>query len=666
MSAIGGVLVFGDPEVPVSSHAGHIMDHMPHRGRIDEGYMVFDGSRFRSYAGTDTNPQVRGLQPMPELREAPASSWMVLGHRLGGIFPDFHPGAHQPYTDHNEQVFAVLDGEIFNAFELSRQLQSEGIQMETSDPVEVLVKGYMVWNERILSMLEGSFSFVLYDRRENRLFGARDPFGVKPLYYVHNENCFAFGSELKSLFGLPFVSKKISKSAVYDYLILGLSETSVQSMFRGCSELMPGTAFSCLLPKGNLKVWSFFNLVTDSKIDRYSRNKVSTLSHRLRKALVANASQHITPGITTAYRLAPELENFVFPYLLKESIREIRAADRPDPGQIYQAISGTIYGEGSDSGLYDTVTRDLGVELIRSACTFRDFTSNLLKVCYQQDLPFTSLDVFGQYKMLEAAREHQIRIVIESSGGTQLFSNGEGHFSQYLQDILTRGNYSQFFENLFNSPGSFSRKMGLVFSLSRKLLFRTTSDDIKESLFKNNQEEFSYIKDDFKDRYAKNLENSIKKMPESLNQLLANEFAGPVVKEILRTTDRNSQYLGVEVRLPFVSDRSLADSMIKSNSVYKIRAGHTGNLLRRAMRGVFPDFLMQDQQRLQWVRRENRWLMEAREDLREFITPDLDDFIDSRKVKQDWDQLFNHTHRNRSEFLWRVINLGIWRHVYFN
>ena len=66
------------------------------------------------------------------------------------------------------------------------------------------------------------------------------------------------------------------------------------------------------------------------------------------------------------------------------------------------------------------------------------------------------------------------------------------------------------------------------------------------------------------------------------------------------------------------------------------------------------------------MRRENRWLMEAREDLREFITPDLDDFIDSRKVKQDWDQLFNHTHRNRSEFLWRVINLGIWRHVYFN
>jgi hypothetical protein len=59
-------------------------------------------------------------------------------------------------------------------------------------------------------------------------------------------------------------------------------------------------------------------------------------------------------------------------------------------------------------------------------------------------------------------------------------------------------------------------------------------------------------------------------------------------------------------------------------------------------------------------------MLDAREELKEFITPDLDDFIDSRKVKKDWDKLFLNSNTKRDDFLWRVINLGIWRHVYFN
>ena len=63
--------------------------------------------------------------------------------------------------------------------------------------------------------------------------------------------------------------------------------------------------------------------------------------------------------------------------------------------------------------------------------------------------------------------------------------------------------------------------------------------------------------------------------------------------------------------------------------------------------------------------KENTWLLEAKNELKEFITPDLDDFVDSKKIKRDWDKLVLMADGNQNEFLWRVINLAVWRHVYF-
>jgi len=666
MSAIGGIISLSQPEKPIRDYLTHIMGKMPHRGRQDEGYMCIQGNQVSSYFGHDTHASIRNQNGRAHFSEASPDAWFAIGHRLGTVHPDFHPKAHQPYSNRDQNIWAVLDGEIFNAVDLAKQIKEEGLDIETDDQVEILVKGYQLWHERIISKLDGSFSFVLYDKREDRLFGARDPFGVKPFYYSLDDSIFAFGSELKALFGLPFISKKISKSAVYDYLILGQSETNIQSIFRGISELMPGTAFSLLLPKGNIKIWSYFQLSTDSKLDRYSRNKVTTLAHRLRKALVENVSSHLTPGYSTAYRFNTEIESIVFPYLLKESIREMRSQERPDPSRIYKGIYTSIFEETKDLEYLDKITNDLSVELISSTCTFRDFTENLLNVCYLQDIPFSSLDVFAQFKLLEKAKQQGIQVVVESVGGGQLFAANDSHFVQFMEDLLIKGQYSMFIDNLVNFPGEISQKLSLVFNLSRKILFKNTADDIKETLFKNNQEEFSYIKDNFKDRYAKNLENTIKNLPESLNQLLVSEYYGPFVKESLRTSDRNSQYFGVEVRQPFVSDREMADSMIKSSSIYKIRGGTTGNLLRKAMRGVFPESILKGREVYSRQQKENKWLLDAREELKTFITPDLDDFIDSRKVKKDWDQLFNQSDQKRNDFLWRVVNLGIWRHVFFN
>ncbi|HRH33499.1 MAG TPA: asparagine synthase-related protein [Catalimonadaceae bacterium] len=670
MSAIGGIITFEKPEAPISQYLRQIMSRQSHRGSDDEGYVFFQQSGFTKHHGSDTpTATIREKELLP-LESASPTSWMALGQRIRIPVAPQDNQQHLPLSNPAKTAFIVFDGEILNARQLAEELRSEGISIEGHDSAEVVLIGYLAWKERILSKLEGSYSFVILDREENRLFGVRDRFGIAPFYYVNDKNIFAFASEQKCLIHLPFVSKKVSKSAVYDYLVLGVSESSNQSMFRGITELMPGSAFSMLLDTGNMKVWGYFHLTSDSKIDRYSRNKVSTLSYRLKKSLVNNISTHLSPGIKSAYHLNSSLESLIFPYLLKEFIEELPAKDRPKASDIYSGILGQMETTGEvlekERQSLKKAIQDLDIQMLESVCTFKDFTENLEKIAYNQDVPFCSMDVFAQFKMMETAKKSDIHLIVESAGSEQLFSSGSGHYNQYLHDLWQRGEYQIFLDNYFGSSDPLKIKLSQLRSLVRDVIFRSSSDDVKETFIKASSEEFSYLKGSFTDRYFKNLDDKIKSSPLNLNQLLASELSGPITKERLRTSDRNANLTGVHVRHPFVSDREMAESMIKASSVYKIRSGVSGNILRKAMRGIFPDEIIRKGRFQKSSNKENMWLMQAQEELKSYLTTDLDDFIDSRKIKKDWDQLVSMADNNRNEFLWRVINLAIWRHVYFN
>lgn len=668
MSAIAGIVAFRPIENPIARHLAGIVRHLEHRGKSDEGYVFFSEDGPTRHSGNDTNADSRSLHQLSSLDNAPPNANMALGHRLGGLVGPGFSVCHQPYPTAEGKFWAVLDGEITNLKQLISALKEEGAEVEHTDPVAVLLAGYVQWKERLLPKLDGSFTFIILDLEEGKLFGARDRFGVTPLYFHQDEDYLVFGSELKSLIGLPFVSKKVSKSAVYDYLVLGNSERQQQSMFRGLNELMPGSAFSTLLPRGNMKIWSYFQLNTDSKIESYSRNKVSTLAHRLRKCLLTNISNHISIGHPTAYHLEGSLESSVFPYLLKEYLRDVPSENRPKASELFCGIVSEL--EPNDSPdvvlkLAKNISEELNVELLQSVCSYQNFAENLVKVCYQQDLPFGSMDVFAQYRMLQSARSKDIQIVIDSSGSKQLFSSEPGHFMQYLQDLIHLGEYKLFLSNFFSSQNSMPNKWKVLRNISGSLLFNSTTDDLKETLLKNNQEEFSYLKGDFLDRYTKNLEENLKSAPVSLNQLLTSEYSGSRVKEMLRTSDRNAAYAGLVVRQPYASDREMAELMFKASSVYKIRAGMSANILRKSMRNILPDAILNAKPYGSQSNKTNQWLAEAKEDLKQFITPELDDFIDSKKVKRDWDKLFLTSENPEGGFLWRMINFAIWRQVYF-
>jgi asparagine synthase (glutamine-hydrolysing) len=93
-------------------------------------------------------------------------------------------GGHQPMSTADGQLWIVFNGEIFNAPELRRELEAAGRVFRTANSdTEVLLHGYAHWGETLLARLNGMFAFVILDRGQQRLFGARDRFGIKPFYY---------------------------------------------------------------------------------------------------------------------------------------------------------------------------------------------------------------------------------------------------------------------------------------------------------------------------------------------------------------------------------------------------------------------------------------------------------------------------------------------------
>jgi len=120
-----------------------------------------------------------------------------LGHRRLAIL-DLSQGGRQPMSYAEDRYQITYNGEVYNFIELRSELERLGHKFASTSDTEVILAAFAQWREQCLLKFNGMWAFAIWDQREKSLFLARDRFGIKPLYYVHNANFFAFASELKS------------------------------------------------------------------------------------------------------------------------------------------------------------------------------------------------------------------------------------------------------------------------------------------------------------------------------------------------------------------------------------------------------------------------------------------------------------------------------------
>jgi asparagine synthase (glutamine-hydrolysing) len=185
-----------------------------------------------AHRGPDDSGTVLLKETQPEQLE------IGLGHRRLSIL-DLSPLGHQPMQDPQTGTWIVFNGEIYNFRELRKELESAGVEFKSHSDTEVILAAYRVWGESFLIRLGGMFAFALWDARRKRLLLARDPMGIKPLYYHASDRTFIFASEVRTLVQTGLVPRKADSTAVVSYLAFG-SVYEPWTIVEGVKAVPPG------------------------------------------------------------------------------------------------------------------------------------------------------------------------------------------------------------------------------------------------------------------------------------------------------------------------------------------------------------------------------------------------------------------------------------------
>lgn len=149
-------------------------------------------------------------------------------------------GGHQPMADQEESVWVVFNGEIYNFPELKRELQRHGHVFRTNCDTEVIIHGYKQWGDEVLNRLNGMFGLAIWDIRRRRLVVARDPFGIKLIYYRIEGDTLYFGSEMRPIRAVMSGKPEIDSTSL-DLFLRYRFTPSPYTILKGVRKLAPGT-----------------------------------------------------------------------------------------------------------------------------------------------------------------------------------------------------------------------------------------------------------------------------------------------------------------------------------------------------------------------------------------------------------------------------------------
>jgi asparagine synthase (glutamine-hydrolysing) len=191
---------------------------------------------------------------------ASPTRWVALAHRRLAIIDVAH--GKQPMTTDNAASTIVFNGEIYNFRRLRTDLEAEGVRFFTQSDTEVLLAACPRWGTEAPAKLNGDFAFAYCEERERTLFLARDPFGIKPLYYYWDGSVFAFASEATALLRVPGVNASFRPEGLSQYLHLGGFPTPT-TPWTHVYKLPPGTV--AVLKNGQLELSSYIDLFSAAR-----------------------------------------------------------------------------------------------------------------------------------------------------------------------------------------------------------------------------------------------------------------------------------------------------------------------------------------------------------------------------------------------------------------
>ncbi len=237
----------------------------------------------------------------PDSEGIHSDEYVTLGFRRLSLI-DLESGS-QPMYNEDKSVVIVFNGEIYNYVELHDKLVKKGHTFKTQSDTETLVHAYEQYGPDMFKHLRGMFAFVIYDYNKNRIFGARDFFGIKPFYYSVINNNLLFGSEIKSFLAYPEFKKELNETALENYLTFQYSVLQ-ETFFKGVYKLSPGHYFTFQNGKIDIKkYWSpYFSYDNQSETNYIDEiNDIIKNSIRIHQISDVEIGSFLSSGVDSSF-----------------------------------------------------------------------------------------------------------------------------------------------------------------------------------------------------------------------------------------------------------------------------------------------------------------------------------------------------------------------------
>ena len=319
----------------------------------------------------------------------------AIAHRRLSII-DLANGQQPMFSPDGRYVIAY-NGETYNFKALREELISAGHSFQTTCDTEVVLHSYMEWGPEALKKMRGMFAFVIWDKEKQELFGARDPFGIKPFYYATMDGLFFFGSECKSFLPHPGFQKELNRAALKPYLTFQYSALN-ESFFKDVYRLLPGHYL--IHRDGHTEFASYNTLSFDPQPMPLERR-----AEQIREVVTESVAAHQISDVEVGAFLSGGIDSSV-----------ITALSRPD--KTYSV--GFANKDFDETGEAQALCKELGLRNISKTISAEEFFDALPSIQYYADEPNANLSTVPLYFLSQlAARD--VKVVLSGEGADELF-----------------------------------------------------------------------------------------------------------------------------------------------------------------------------------------------------------------------------------------------------
>lgn len=493
-------------------------------------------------------------------------------------------GGHQPMANEDGDVIAVQNGEIYNFLELRGELKARGHRFSTRNDTEILPHAYEEWGLAFVRRLRGMFALAVWDSHHRRLVLARDRFGKKPLFYARAGDSVLFGSEIQALLAHPAVTREIDLSAINDYLASGYIPPP-RTAFAQIRKLPPG--HTLVLDRGRAEVEAYWRLAFAPKLDLSLDDAASELRHRIEEAVRIRLMSDVPIGAFLSGGL--------------DSSTVVALMARHTPGRVKTFSIGFKDQAYDERGYARVVSETFDTDHHELVVDANDVSVLPMLVRHLGE-PFADSSIVPTYQLARITRE-AVTVALNGDGGDELFAGYDRYKAAVIAELLLRAvpvparravaaaAHALPLALALPRPVARARRFLVALGLDAEDRYARWSGYFTGQLWEQVAGE-AIRREERNERPATLAKAAALCGAQHPAELyMAGDILSALPGDLLVKMDIATMANSLEARSPLL-DHELAEFVARVPAEYKLSLRTSKVLLRRAMRGILPDQIL--------------------------------------------------------------------------